>query len=285
MNQVASIDIVVVACDSGVLLEDCVARALDNAECASLTLVDNASNDGYPQRVAVRFAADSRFYLLAMGRNAGFGAGCNRGAGRGQAGQVLLLNPDCLIARDTLSGLLAVLTADRSIGLLGADVRDALGREERAARRRDPSPQRLLVDHGRGLGLRGEGVQIARSGDDLQTVDACSGALMLLPRAVWQRIGGFDPHFFLHGEDLDLCRRVRLAGFRVAVANRVQVVHRQGSSSRSRPLFVAWHKHLGLARYLLRYQAPGPGQRLFIVLGIAAMFLLRGLPRALFPPR
>lgn len=281
MNQAALIDIVVVACDSGVLLEDCVARALDSAECASLTLVDNASSDGYPQRLAGRFAHDPRFRLLAMERNVGFGAGCNRGAERGQAGQVLLLNPDCLIARDSLSGLLAVLSADRRIGLLGADVRDAMGREERAARRRDPTPERLLADHGRALGLRGEGVQIARSVEDVQSVDACSGALMLLPRAVWQRIGGFDPQFFLHGEDLDLCRRVRLAGFRVAVANRVQVVHRQGSSSRARPLFVAWHKHLGLTRYLLRYQAQGLGPRLFIIAGIAVMFLLRGLPRAL----
>ena len=89
----------------------------------------------------------------------------------------------------------------------------------------------------------------------LQPVDAVSGALMLLPRSLFERIGGFDEGYRLHAEDLDLCRRARQAGALVAVANDVQVVHLRGVSSRSRPLFVEWHKHRGLWRYFRRFDA------------------------------
>src|SRR5690606_10172299 len=90
----------------------------------------------------------------------------------------------------------------------------------------------------------------------LQPVDAVSGALMLLPRALFERVGGFDAWYRLHAEDLDLCRRVREAGAIVAVANDIRVLHLRGVSSRARPLFVEWHKHRGLWRYFTKFEAP-----------------------------
>src|SRR5690606_40292775 len=90
----------------------------------------------------------------------------------------------------------------------------------------------------------------------LQPVDAVSGALMLMPRRLFERIGGFDTGYRLHAEDLDLCRRARESGAVVAVANDVHVTHLRGVSSRSRPLFVEWHKHRGLWRYFRKFEAP-----------------------------
>jgi GT2 family glycosyltransferase len=86
---------------------------------------------------------------------------------------------------------------------------------------------------------------------------------MLLPRLLFERVGGFDTGYRLHAEDLDLCRRVRDAGAIVAVANDVRVVHVRGVSSRSRPLFVEWHKHRGLWRWFGKFEAPhhGPAMR------------------------
>jgi GT2 family glycosyltransferase len=93
----------------------------------------------------------------------------------------------------------------------------------------------------------------------LQAVDAVSGALMLVSRDLFERLGGFDAGYRLHAEDLDLCRRARQANALVAVANDVRVVHIRGVSSRSRPLFVEWHKHRGLWRYFRRFEAPRRG--------------------------
>jgi GT2 family glycosyltransferase len=89
----------------------------------------------------------------------------------------------------------------------------------------------------------------------LQHVQAISGALMLLPRTLFDRIDGFDTGYRLHAEDLDLCRRARDAGAVIAVANDIAVLHVRGVSSRSRPVFVEWHKHRGLWRYFRRFEA------------------------------
>ena len=116
----------------------------------------------------------------------------------------------------------------------------------------------------------------------LQEVDAVSGALMMVPRALFTRIAGFDEGYRLHAEDLDLCRRARQAGARVAVANDVPVLHVRGVSSRSRPLFVEWHKHRGLWRYFSKFEAPrrGIATRAAVLAAIWAHFLLR-LPAAM----
>ncbi|MEW6385298.1 MAG: glycosyltransferase, partial [Pseudomonadota bacterium] len=89
----------------------------------------------------------------------------------------------------------------------------------------------------------------------LQRVPALSGALLMMPRALFDRIGGWDAGYRLHAEDLDLCRRAREAGAVVAIANDLQVTHVRGVSSRSRPFFVEWHKHRGLWRYFQKFEA------------------------------
>ena len=67
--------------------------------------------------------------------------------------------------------------------------------------------------------------------DGLVEVEATSGALMLLPRTVFEQLGGFDEGYVLHCEDLDLCRRVLDAGWRIAVDTSVPVTHLKGTSA------------------------------------------------------
>lgn len=248
--------VVIVAHDSGVLLADCVQRVLADDACSELVVVDNASSDG--SLAALASIADPRLRTTAMGHNAGFAVACNRGAVQTGSPWLLFLNPDALVEADTLTRLRTIAGADAGIGLLGADVRDAGGAREAAARRRDPTLGRLIATQlGRLPGCRSlarHGLEQPARDEPLSTVDATSGALMLLPRALFARIGGFDEGYFLHAEDLDLCRRVRAAGARVVVANEVAITHLQGGSSRRRPLFVIWHKHRSLWRYFARHE-------------------------------
>jgi GT2 family glycosyltransferase len=137
-------------------------------------------------------------------------------------------------------------------GLIGADLVDEDGQRDAAARRRDPDFVAMLRNPARmRLGVAIDEAAV------LQRVDAVSGALMLLSRTLFERVGGFDAGYRLHAEDLDLCRRVRAAGATVACANDVRVLHVRGVSSRSRPLFVEWHKHRGLWRYYRMHAASG----------------------------
>lgn len=268
----AGVAVVIVAHDSGPLLTQCVRRVLADPACREVFVVDNASRDGAPDAVAA--LGDARVRIERMGRNAGFAAACNRGAAISASPWLLFLNPDALVEPDTLTRLRDIAARDDSIGLLGADVRDADGRREAAARRRDPTLARIWatqVARATGRSAWAErGLELSVRDEPLSTVDACSGALMLMPRTVFQRIDGFDEGYFLHAEDLDLCRRVRDAGRRVVVANEVPVTHVQGTSSRARPFFVLWHKHRSLWRYFVKHE----GLRLWTPRGMILWLLL-----------
>jgi N-acetylglucosaminyl-diphospho-decaprenol L-rhamnosyltransferase len=253
--------IVVVAADSGPLLQACIESALASSAAIEVILVDNASSDGEVDRATSRHARDSRLRVLHNGANLGFGPACNRGATKAQGDVLLFLNPDCELRPTTVAELRRVLDADASIGMLGVSVRDVHGAPARGNRRRDPSLLRALASlsglarlEPRWPALAGiEMPAAATAAIDTERVEAISGACMCMPRAAFERVHGFDPGYFLHVEDLDLCRRVREAGYEVAIANSLRVVHLQGSSSRRRPIFVAFCKHRGMWRYFRKF--------------------------------
>lgn len=278
------VSIVIVAADSGPLLARCVAAALASSAQIEVILVDNASGDGQPACVAEAHAADPRLRSIVNARNIGFGPACNQGAAVARGDALLFLNPDCLLEPDTVAALRSIALADATLGMLGVDVRDMAGASARANRRREPTLRRSLMslsglDRFAPDGAGFDGVEMPASparSVAAESVDAVSGACMYLPRAVFERVGGFDEGYFLHVEDLDLCRRVRDLGLRVAIVPSLRVVHVQGSSSRSRPLFVLRHKHRGMWRYFTKFDpaARNPLLRVAVWLGIWAHFLL-----------
>jgi len=275
--------VVIVAADSGADLQRCVESVLASSSAVEVIVSDNASTDGSIETVAARWAEDARVRVLRNGRNLGFGAGCNRGATLATGDALLFLNPDCVLEADTLARLRAHLAGDATLGLLGARIVGADGRTEAASRRRDPTLRRALMSltglarlQARWPALSGIALPARNDAPALETVEAVSGALMLLPRAMFAQVGAFDEGYFLHCEDLDLCRRVRDAGRRVACANDVRVVHGKGSSSRRRPFFVARHKHRGMWRWFVKFDpaARNPLLRALVWCGVWAHYAL-----------
>jgi len=273
--------VIVVAADSGDDLGRCIEHVLAGSAPVEVLVSDNASSDGSVEAAAARWAGDARLRIVRNGVNLGFGAGCNRAAELARGDALLLLNPDCLLDGDALARLCAHLASDPAIGLLGASIVSPDGCPEPASRRRDPTLRRALMSLSglarlapRHPGLAGIELPPRDTALPLQDVDAVSGALMLLPRRVFERLGGFDEGYFLHCEDLDLCRRVRDAGLRVACANDVRVVHGKGSSSRRRPFFVARHKHRGMWRWFAKFDpaARHPLLRVVVWCGLWAHF-------------
>lgn len=245
----AGIVAVVVAYNSEETIDECLARLRAARDVAEIRVVDNDSRDSTMEVVQRHAVADPRLHFVANPDNPGFAVACNQGARDSTAPWVAFVNPDCFVEADTLARL-----RDASLqlegGLVGAELRGEAGAFDAAARRRDPDFAVML----RSSAARD--LSLARDPSrPLQPVDAVSGALMLLPRALFARIEGFDERYRLHAEDLDLCRRARLAGATVAIANDVEVLHVRGVSSRRRPLFVEWHKHRGLWRYFRKFEA------------------------------
>ncbi|MHB8680260.1 MAG: glycosyltransferase family 2 protein [Rudaea sp.] len=271
--------VVIVAADSGADLGVCVARVLAGTAAVEVIVSDNDSRDGSIESLAADRQGDARLRILRNGRNLGFGAGCNRGAAQARGDTLLFLNPDCRIEADCIARLRGCMAAD--IGLLGAAILAADGTPEPASRRRDPYLRRSLMSMS-GLARFARrwpalaGMDFPSDGSEVQTVDAVSGAAMLLPRAAFAAVGGFDEGYFLHGEDLDLCRRVRAAGWRVVCANAVRIVHAKGTSSRARPFFVAYHKHRGMWRWFRKFDpaARNPLLRALVGCGLCAHYAL-----------
>lgn len=284
--------VVVVAADSGPLLLQCVDRVLASSAPVEIIVVDNASRDGFAATCAAAHAGDARLRLIANADNRGFGPACNQGAAAASGDALVFLNPDCLVDADTIAALRAIADGDRSIGLLGVDVRTPEGAPARGNRRRDPTLRRAFMAmsglahfESRWPSLAGVEMREAAAAPRVERVDAVSGACLFVPRTVFERIGGFDEAYFLHVEDLDLCRRIRDAGCAVAIANGVRVVHAQGSSSRHRPVFVAAHKRRGMWRYFTKYDpaARNPLLRALAWIGLWARFALSATA-ALRPP-
>ena len=250
----AGIAAIVVAFNSEETLDECLTRLRAAEDVAEIRVVDNDSRDGSLDIVQRHALADPRLRFIANPDNPGFAVACNQGAAETHAPWLAFVNPDCFVEADTLRRMRAhALRADG--GLIGADLVDEAGVRDVAARRRDPDFAAMLRDPSRArLDVELDAAQ------PLQAVDAVSGALMLMPRGLFERIGGFDAGYRLHAEDLDLCRRARAEGALVACANDVRVLHVRGVSSRPRPLFVEWHKHRGFWRYYRRFDASGDGR-------------------------
>jgi len=287
-NVVGLTSVVIVACDSGALLGECVASVLDSSTPFEVIVSDNASGDGSIDALESRWVGDLRLRVLRNGANLGFAVGCNRGAADARGDVLLFLNPDCRVQADTIARLRAQV--DARTGVLGANIVGLDGRAEPASRRRDPTLRRALLTASglarwgsRWPALRGTNLAEAGGTDAIEEVECVSGALMLLTRAGFEQIGGFDDGYFLHFEDVDLCHRARDAGLRVACARAVRVTHVKGTSSRTRPFFVAFHKHRGMWRWFTKFDpaARNPLLRGLVWCGIwlhyAAMTPLYGL--------
>jgi len=245
------IAVIIVSYQSASTLDQCLTRLRAADEVAEIRVVDNNSDDGTLDVVQRHATADPRLHFIANPDNPGFAAANNQGVADSRAPWLAFINPDLMVQAGTLAQLRA---RGEALGdcVLGVEQVDEQGQPDAAVRRRDP-------DFGAMLRHPGQGAKLAIPADPsqvLQRVPALSGALLLMPRALFDRIGGWDAGYRLHAEDLDLCRRAREAGAVVAIANDLQVVHVRGVSSRSRPFFVEWHKHRGLWRYFRRFEAP-----------------------------
>jgi GT2 family glycosyltransferase len=245
-------DVVIVAYNSGDWLAQSVAACLQSVGVHQVIVCDNASSDHSIQKLP----ADPRIKVLAMGANVGFASACNAGWRSSKASVIAFVNPDCLPQPHQLSAIAALLD-DQHIGIASAQLVHLDGSLQAPSLRRDPTPLRSLVQL-TGLARLLPNVAVNMTPPALAgpvSVDACSGALMLMRKSTLEALQGFDAGYFLHGEDLDLCRRARSAGFLVVVDTKEHVVHGKGTSSQIEKRQVTLHKIAGMQRYFERFEA------------------------------
>jgi N-acetylglucosaminyl-diphospho-decaprenol L-rhamnosyltransferase len=193
-------------------------------------VVDNASTDGSPE--AAR-AADPAARVIRNPENVGFARACNQGWRASGAPHVLFLNPDAEVTPGALESLLRVLEERPEVGVAGPRTRSADGTIQVST-----GPDLTLVaEWGQRRLVRGVARRDPRALAAAEArhatehePDWVSGSCLLVRRAALEAVGGFDERYFLYEEDADLCRRLRLAGWRVVFTPAAEVRHRLGHS-------------------------------------------------------
>ena len=259
------ISVIVVNYNAGPLLTACVRTALP--QVSEVLVVDNASSDSSVEGCARQVADELRLKILRNDANLGFAAACNIGFSQAKGDFVLFLNPDCRLDETAVLELLRALQADAAVGMVGGLLVNPDGSEQGGGRRAVPTPWRSFV---RAFGLGRFAKRWPKLFFDFHLhkqplpdrpieVEAISGACMLVKREVVDDVGLLDEGYFLHCEDLDWCMRFRQKGWKILFVPSARVTHTLGACSRTRPIFVEWHKHKGMMRFyrkFFRHQYP-----------------------------
>ena len=249
---------VVVNYNAGPALLDCVASVLAQDAAPELVVVDNASTDGSAD--ALR-RAHPGVRIVHSGGNLGYARAANLGIAATDAAVVAVLNPDTVLTPGAGRALAARFAAEADLGAVGPRLHNDDGTVYPSARK-IPG----LVDAvGHGLlffvwpanpftaRYRETGADPARPRD----VDWVSGAAVWLRRAALDTVGGWDERYFMYVEDVDLCWRLRRAGWRVAYEPAGTVEHIRGVSTAARPYRMIAEHHRSLLRFAsVRFTGP-----------------------------
>jgi hypothetical protein len=226
-------------------------------------VVDNASHDG---SVAMVRDAFPQAQVLANAENRGFTGGNNQGIAAARGDVLLLLNPDTEVLDDALPRMVAYAQDHPDVGMVGPQLLTPQGHVQ-SSRRRFPTPLLLFLESTwlQSLAprrmLRRYYAQ-DRPDDLTQDVDWITGAVMLTRRPVVAEVGGMDEGFFMYSEELDWCRRVKAAGWRVVYYPEARVVHHEGKSSEQ--VVAARHVYFqsSKVRYARKYHGPALAEAL-----------------------
>ncbi|WP_376697032.1 glycosyltransferase family 2 protein [Wenzhouxiangella sp. EGI_FJ10305] len=249
-SELSRVTAVIVNYNSGRWLARCIENLRGRGGTTpDVIVIDNASEDGSTDVLPALPAIT----LRRAHRNLGFGRGVNQALRSVRTDYLLIINPDCLLVPASLARLVEELDRNPDVALVSGRVFDMRGVEQRGSRRRLPTRRQVLSEvlpfsHVNGIDLTHE-----PSPDEPADVEAVSGACMLVRTAALEQVGGFDPRFHMHFEDLDMMARLREAGWRIRLVPSVFVSHAGGVSSRRRPVAVMWAKHKSLWRYLNKH--------------------------------
>ncbi|GIW62483.1 MAG: glycosyl transferase [Patescibacteria group bacterium] len=209
-------------------------------------IVDNQSTD---DTVAIANKLKDQYKGLSVvinKGNFGFSKGNNEGVKSAKGDYLLFLNPDVDLIDVDFSELISFLDKDPKAGALSIKLVLDDGQLDKACHRGDPTLFRS-VSYLLGLEeifsklpilnrLFGGYHLVGMDMSSVHQVEAVSGAFLLVKKSVFELVSGFDEDYFMYGEDLDLCLRIRLKGFKIYYYPKYKAVHHKYRSGMKSPL-------------------------------------------------
>ncbi len=267
------ISIIMVSYMTGPALMEAITAALADRDVHELIVVDNGNTESARARLSELTAKRTRVRFLQGHGNIGFARACNYGANLATGHYLLFLNPDAVIAKGAARQLANAGDSLVEPWITGGLLRDEKGREQRGARRRALTPLSALVGFLPVLEVIPGLKSIHRETDPLPThpvqIDTISGACLMTDRPSFEKMGGFDERYFLHVEDIEICRRARQMGGQVGFVPGATVMH-YGSTSNVPRVWIEKEKLKGFLRYFWNY-TPGIMPKILTVLAAPLM--------------
>jgi N-acetylglucosaminyl-diphospho-decaprenol L-rhamnosyltransferase len=249
---VPDLSIIIVSWNVSGLLADCLESIKSNLGDldAEVLVVDSGSTDGSPDMIRERFPWVT---LLAQRENIGFTRGNNIALKIAQGRHLLLLNPDTLATGDALVQMVRYLDENPKVGIVGPRTHHPDGSTQ-STRRRFPTVPLAFFES---TWLQAyapkswlDRFYVRDAPDDaVVDVDWVQGSAMMVRHEVYQQIGGLDEGFVMFSEELDWCKRVKDAGWRVVYLGTAEIVHHGGKSTEQ----VAARSHIHFQESKLRY--------------------------------
>ena len=262
-----------------------IGRALEGID-GEVIVVDNASRDNSVAMVLKSFPG---VRVIANEENVGFARANNQALREAKGTYILLLNPDTIVQEDTFRVMIRYLDAHPDVGLAGCKVLNPDGSFQLPCRRSFPTP---WVAFTKMFGLSalfpssrlfGKYNLTYLSPDATYPVDAVSGSFMMIRRSVVDKIGGLDESFFMYGEDLDWCFRVREAGYAVAYVHETSVIHYRGQSTRRSEINEVRLFYKAMELFVAKHFRRSILQRTYLSFGITIRESLAWISRVLPP--
>jgi len=277
------VSIIVVNWNVRDLLRECLRSTLEDGgippERLELIVVDNDSHDGSADMVRAEFP---QLPLIANPHNHGFGSANNQALPLCHGRHVLLLNPDTRVLPGALKALVDHMDATPDAAVMGCRLLNADGSLQRWTGGAYPRLLNVVnhyffVDRLLPPSWRPMPLYLDRDVAHDIDVDWVSGAVMIL-RA--DRLGGrlFNPDYFMYGEDMELCHRLKTAGGRVVYTPVASIVHYQGESMKQQEADVMLSSLKG-PRQFYRHMRGDRGVLLYDLVTVAGFGLRAALYR------
>lgn len=233
------LSVIIVSYNTSKLTLRAVGAVLDQkGPVLEVIVVDNASSDGSAQALAQTWP---QVQLIALQHNLGFARACNLAAGVARGRFLLLLNSDAYPVPGALDAILDFARRWPYAGIWGGRALHPDGQLNPRSCSRRPTLW-SVISQAAGLSALFPNSEFfnaeAMPGwcrSDERHVDIVIGHFLLIEQNEWKRLGGFDPAYFMYGEDVDLCLRAARIGARPAITPKAEVVHDEGSSQSQAP--------------------------------------------------
>jgi GT2 family glycosyltransferase len=241
------------------LLLQCLQAFYSSADVpVEAVVVDNDSSDGSAAAVTDEFPQAT---VLVQPKNLGYGRAANLGFERCQGRFVLLLNSDVTVDAQSVGRMADFLLTRPDAGAVGPRLALPDGRLDPNARRAFPMPRTLFY---RTVGLSRLFPKSPRFGrhnmghlpeSDVHEMDAGSGACLMVRMAALDRVGFFDPRYFMYGEDVDLCYRLKLGGWKVFYLPTAGATHHVRPASAEAERQMSFERHRSEWTYHFKHHA------------------------------